>query len=432
MRSAWFVLALAALLPVPAARATTRVVTNDAESGEGSLRAVLLEAVANDLVVFDIPGGGVKTFYLESELPPVPAGVTIDGCTQPGASCTTSPPTLLIEIEGGSTPPGSSGLRVEANGVTLRGLVVNSFPEHGIRIAGASNTVVSTCFIGTDVTGTLDFGNGGDGIHIENATGTRIGGVLAESNLVSSNAANGIAAGALVSDTEILGNRIGTDATDTTLLPNGGAGIFLADGATDSTVRDNRIRANGNGGVVVTGATTLRHEIRSNAMSSNEGSGIDLVGDFGADPNDPLDADAGPNRLQNWPEMDRANLLFGPRRLEISVYVPTDPAYASHPLTLDFYRADADAEEGAVHLGSASYSAADFATGSVLVTLAPAAGRVAVGDVVVATATDLDGNTSEFSADGVTVPEPDPRLAGVFAALALQLRAVASRQRATR
>lgn len=428
MRLRCLALSIAALLPVAAAHATTRVVTSDAESGPGSLRAVLLEAGADDVIEFDIPGEGFKTFYLESELPPVPSGVTIDGCTQPGADCASWPPALQIELEGGSTPAGTSGLRIEADGVTVRGLVVNSFPEHGIRIAGAANAAVSTCFVGTDVTGTLDFGNGGDGIHIENAAGTRIGGVAGEGNLISSNAAGGIEVGALASDTQILENRIGTDAADTAALPNGGAGVAILDGAVDSSVRDNRIRSNGGAGVVVTGATTLGHEIRTNTMTANDGSGIDLVGEFGSDANDPGDADAGPNRLQNWPEMDRATWLAGPQQLEVSVYVPSAPANASYPLTLDFYRADADAEEGAAHLGAASYSAADFATGSIVVTLSPAPGRVAVGDVVVATATDQGGNTSEFSADGVTVPEPDVRLAGLLATLALQRRTTARRR----
>ena len=195
--------------------------------------------------------------------------------------------------------------------------------------------------------------------------------------------------------------------------------MSILDAATDSDVLDNRIRSNGNAGVVVTGTGTLRHRIRTNAMSLDGSIGIDLVGEFSEDANDPGDPDEGPNRLQNWPEMDAATWLSGPQQLEISVYVPTDPANATYPLTLDFYRADADGQEGEVHLGAASYSAQDFADGYVLVQLSPAPGRVQVGDVVVATATDFDGNTSEFSADGVTVPEPDARLADAFAAIAL-------------
>lgn len=422
MRSAWIAVWIAAWLPAAASRAETRVVTSDADAGAGTLRAALLAAGAGDAIHFAIPGDGVQTLFVASELPPVPEGVTIDGCTQALAACASWPPSLTIELEGSGATPGASGLRVESDGVTVRGVVVNSFPSHGILVSGANATVIASCFIGTDVTGTLDYGNGGSGILLENATHTQIGGVPFEGNLISANALNGIVAGALVARTAIRENRIGTDATDTATLPNGGAGVYFLDGALDSTVYDNRIRANGGGGVVVTGATTLLHEIRNNRMSSNGNHGLDLIGEFFEDANDPGDADAGPNRLQNWPEMDRATFLAGPQQLEVSVYVPTDPANAAYPLTLDFYRADPDGEEGEVPLGTASYTEADFATGSVVVTLSPEPGRIAVGDVVVATATDFEGNTSEFSDDAVTVPEPAAWLAGLLAAFSLRLR----------
>lgn len=419
MRIAGIVWTLAAVLPL-AVHAETRVVTSDAESGEGSLRAALLAAASGDVIEFAIEEAGVKTIFLESELPPVPAGVTIDGCTQQGAACVTWPPTLTVELEGGSAPPGASGLRIQANGVTVRGLVVNSFPSHGILVSNATDAVIETCFIGTDVSGTLDFGNASDGIFLEAATRTRIGGAAAEGNLISANASNGIVVGAVSSDTQILENQIGSDVGDTAPLPNGGAGVSILDTATDSAVLDNRIRFNADG-IVVAGSGTLGHRIRTNSMAGNDGIGIDLVGEFFEDANDPGDPDAGPNRLQNWPEMDAATWAPGPQQLEISVSVPTDPAHATYPLTLDFYRADADAEEGETHLGAADYSAEDFATGVVLVHLSPAPGDVQVGDVVVATATDSDGNTSEFSDDGVTVPEPDVRLADACAVVVLVL-----------
>jgi hypothetical protein len=425
-RIAWIVWTIAAVLPL-AAHAETRVVTSDAESGEGSLRAALLLATSGDLIEFGIEGAGVKTIFLESELPAIPAGVTIDACTQAGAACATWPPTLMVELEGGSAPVGASGLRIHADGVTVRGLVVNSFTSHGILVSNAADAIIETCFIGTDVTGTLDFGNAGDGVFLEAATGTRIGGTAAQGNLISSNASNGIVVGAVSSHTQILANQIGTDVADASALPNGGAGVSILDTATDSDVEGNSIRFNGEG-VVVAGSGTLRHRIRTNAMAGNDGIGIDLVGEFFEDANDPGDPDAGPNRLQNWPEMDVATWASGPQQLEVSVSVPTDPANATYPLTLDFYRADGDDEEGEIHLGAASYTAEDFAEGSVLVHLSPAPGSVQVGDVVVATTTDADGNTSEFSDDGVTVPEPDVRLAGVLATLVLQRRITARRR----
>lgn len=429
MQIAWKALLMAALLPILPARAETRFVTSDADAGEGTLRAALLAAGSGDAIEFAIDGEDVKTIYLESELPPVPAGATIDGCTQSGAVCASSPPTLMVELEGGGTPPGASGLRIQANGVTVRGLVVNSFPLHGVLVSNAGHTVIETCRIGTDVTGTLDFGNGGDGIFLEAASDTRIGGSTPAGNLISANAANGIEIGALSSGTQLLDNRIGTDATDMAALPNGEAGVFILDAATGSEVEANTIRFNSGGGVVVTGTGTLGHRIRTNSMSENGNNGIDLVGEFFEDANDEDDPDAGPNRLQNWPEMASATWSPGPQRLDVEVYVPTAPANASFPLTLDFYRADVDAEEGEVYLGTAPFTVQDFESGSALVHLSPGPGLVQVGDVVVATATDADGNSSEFSDDGVTLPEPDTAFTDLLAMAALPLGATAARRK---
>jgi len=58
------------------------LVSSFAMAGAGSLRQAILDANASggaDTIAFDIPGAGVHTIVLASELPPVTDIATIDG-----------------------------------------------------------------------------------------------------------------------------------------------------------------------------------------------------------------------------------------------------------------------------------------------------------------------------------------------------------------
>src|SRR5207248_758113 len=69
--------------------------------------------------------------------------------------------------------------------------------------------------------------------------------------------------------------------------------------------------------------------------------------------------------------------------------VPSDPvANSTYPLRVEFFKADADGQEGQTFLGFDTFTAADFAAGSKTFTFTPAV-SVAVGDKLVATATDM-------------------------------------------
>ena len=120
--------------------------------------------------------------------------------------------------------------------------VVAAHSSHGIIVAGlgADRNAIQGNYLGTDATGTIDFGNGGDGIYIGDGSGfspptpgapsnTLVGGTLpGEGNLISSNRGHGVAIhGGL--DHVVKGNRIGTDITGGTALGNTGHGIHLED-----------------------------------------------------------------------------------------------------------------------------------------------------------------------------------------------------------
>ncbi|MCI0681621.1 MAG: SBBP repeat-containing protein, partial [Gemmataceae bacterium] len=91
----------------------------------------------------------------------------------------------------------------------------------------APDNIIQGNFIGTDGTGTLDLGNLGDGILIENNPNTTIGGAVAGTgNVISGNDGDGIRiTGSGSTGNLIQGNYIGTNAAGTAALGNSGEGV---------------------------------------------------------------------------------------------------------------------------------------------------------------------------------------------------------------
>ncbi len=93
------------------------------------------------------------------------------------------------------------------------------------------DNLISGNYIGTDVTGSTDLGNGGDGIEIHRAISNTVGGSLpGEGNLISCNDGNGILLSRSWSDdtsSTISGNIIGLDASASAQLGNGANGILV-------------------------------------------------------------------------------------------------------------------------------------------------------------------------------------------------------------
>lgn len=140
-----------------------------------------------------------------------------------------------------------------------------------------------------------------------------------------------------------------------------------------------------------------RNRITRNAIFDNAQLGIELdaLEDFqGVNPNDPGDGDVGPNTALNFPLLTSAVARPGrlivkgtldtpnPRAATIELFANPVPAPGGDP---------SGHGEGAVFLGTARPSL----QGNFTVTL-PA---VSTGTLITATATDADGNTSEFAAN---------------------------------
>jgi CSLREA domain-containing protein len=159
-------------------RGVFTVNTTDDAAGDGctadhcSLRAAIDAANGHagpDTIRFAIPASdlgctpaGVCTLRPGSYWPPLTDdGTTIDGFTQPGAVEGT-PPVLKIVLDGFET--GIDGaLTLRSAGNVVRGLVIGRFKLCcGIFILypEASGNRVERNFIGTDPSGTLDWGNG--------------------------------------------------------------------------------------------------------------------------------------------------------------------------------------------------------------------------------------------------------------------------------
>ncbi|PWT89445.1 MAG: hypothetical protein C5B54_08885, partial [Acidobacteria bacterium] len=234
------------LMILPSAPAVTFIVnttadTNDAAingtcddgTGHCSLRAAIQEAnatVALDAINFNIPGSGPFTITLGSDLPQISAPVIIDGTTEPGSSTNTWPATLMIEVNATSAV-NPFWIQSGGAGTTIRGFVINHASNFGMVIVG-NNNVITYNYIGTNVAGSAAAGNAQGGIDVGGSSGNRIGGTsVGERNLISGN--GNVWGGVLVafgpiSGTVVEGNYIGTDATGTTALGNGGfGGVFL-------------------------------------------------------------------------------------------------------------------------------------------------------------------------------------------------------------
>lgn len=262
----------------------------------------------------------------------------------------------------GSLNTGITNVNIYDNvisGNTLRGIYIFNQYESLMWIEGN--------FIGTDIYGTAARPNGREGIQIDQSSSIYIGSA-SDGNIISGNGSYGI----FLRDSNgilIQGNLMGTDATQAVYLRNSRVDILVEGGEEitiggDTTAQGNTLL----GGVVIQGSTsyspakikiklnwigstsggvtraedtghglrlieTSQSEVSFNKIThfekgividsnsgillsknrvwNNAGIGIDLKND-GPTPNDPLDADSGPNGLQNYPRINPVVVKGGP------------------------------------------------------------------------------------------------------------------------
>ena len=262
----------------------------DDGSGYCTLRAAIEEAntlAGADTIHFNI-SAGPNTIQPSTPLPNITSPVIIDGYTEPGALESTAdvPATLMVELGGTDAGYGVSGLILDAgsDSTIIMGLIVNNFEAWGIQITGSNGNTISGNYIGTDVTGTYDFGNSLEGVEISNASSNNtIGGTTsAERNIISGNGGD---AGVTIEDygstgNTVSGNYIGTDVTGTLALGNHNCGVRIQNGASDNTVggtsaeERNIISYNGHDGIYISGSGTTDNIVIGNYI------GTDVTGTY--------------------------------------------------------------------------------------------------------------------------------------------------------
>ncbi|MEK6261443.1 MAG: hypothetical protein AABP62_22825 [Planctomycetota bacterium] len=302
---------------------------------------------------------------------------------------------VLLDARASSNTIGGTvaGARNLISGNNQNGIHLVGFGGVGV---GTRSNLIQGNYIGTDAGATTHLMNSLNGVMVQ-ATANTIGGTaLGAGNLISGNNRSGVLLqGGVSAGTLVQGNRIGTDVSGTVTLANLEHGVEIVHSSGNSVGgtaagSGNTIAFNPRDGVSISGtdASASNNAILRNSIFSNGDLGIDLNNEF-VTPNDVDDPDLGSNHLQNFPEF--VSVVKNGANLDITYSVPSLTTNSAYPLRIEFYIADALNQEGKTILGAVSYAS----PGTTLATVS--AGAAVVGTKIVATATDANGNTSEFS-----------------------------------
>ncbi len=213
---------------------------NDGIAGHVTLANIATTTATNDATIIGIDPDWTHSWYSiqpNSELPTITEQVTIDGYSQPGSSPNTLPAlgglntVLKIEVDGSMVATDGIYVDVGSDVSLIQGLAINRFGANAIHVRSTGGNRIYGNFLGTDVSGTVDLGNGQDGVLLRGAAINRVGGLVPSTrNLISGNGTNGIEQTTSGGDV-IQGNLIGTDRSGLNILANDGAGIRLSAGS---------------------------------------------------------------------------------------------------------------------------------------------------------------------------------------------------------
>lgn len=235
------------LVPRNASAGTTFTVNSaaydpgDAAAGDGvcddgngvcTLKGAIEEANAysgNDAISFSIAPAGVHTINALSDFPSITEPLTIDGSTQPGGGdrgiVVTGPNTFdLFHITAGQS--------------VIRGLVANGGTSTTlVLIEGSGGNTIEGNYLGTDANGTTVVG-ASNGVKIKESPSN-----IVQGNLITTHGFADVEIfGATASGNQVLGNRIGTDASGTVGLEG-----TISVEASNNVVADNLICPGGFG-----------------------------------------------------------------------------------------------------------------------------------------------------------------------------------------
>jgi hypothetical protein len=203
----------------------------DPNQGLTSLREAILLCDGLCLITFNIPAedpgfdGETGTFAIRlnpalGPLPGLPSDVHIDGTSQAAFLGDSNPDGPEIIIDGSQLDAPAPGFEINnRSNVTIRHLVIQGFPGHGILIRGfdfPSNNSIIGNYIGTNAQGTATVPNKGDGIHLEGSVVS----TLIRDNLIGGNDGWGVFADVFYGDNNsnrLQSNGIGSSFSGETL-----------------------------------------------------------------------------------------------------------------------------------------------------------------------------------------------------------------------
>jgi hypothetical protein len=407
--------------PVTALPEIVDPVTIDATTQPGYAGMPLVEIDGS--LVAEEPSVGLHVFAGSS----VVRGLAINRFAQVGDDDGSG---IVLEEGGGNIVEGNF-LGVDTSGVADRGN--GNYNVHiyesadnliGGRTAEARNVVSGSCglvciaieydeaasgnrvegnYIGTDVTGTVDLNSAG-GVFLGGGPNCVVGGTAPGArNVISGNGGDFVGGGVGlqgVRNNLVQGNYIGTDPTGTSPVNTGQATAVLIDGqAMDNTIGGTAAGAANRIAFDTYGVDVGEYlaDSTGNAILCNEIFGHDDIGiGLGYDevtPNDRGDTDGGSNNLQNFPVLTSASRSGDTIAVEGRLSGTPNATFR-----VEFFANTACNRfgfgEGETFLGfrNVTTDASGIATFSA--TLTTDAGTAMS---VTATATDADGNTSEFS-----------------------------------
>lgn len=217
-----------------------------------------------------------------------------------------------------------------------------------------------------------------------------------DSNVISGNLQNGVDLHIGGTDSNIIiRNFIGTDFSGVADFGNSFDGIRIAEGPKYNQIgmegKGNIIAFNGSSGISVMTDSAKYNRFTENRIFSNGNIGIDLY-PIGINANDAGDCDLGPNNLMNSPVITLSNFNFGTTTIQGTIDHACDGG--NQGITIEIFASNiSSGSQAQKYVGRTTTNSAgewSFTTTNLLST-----------DFVTATATDITGNTSEFSANQV-------------------------------
>jgi hypothetical protein len=249
-------------------------------------------------------------------------------------------------------------------------------------------------YIGVAANGVMALSNSGSGVLLYDST---VVGTAIRGNVIAANGGHGVYAFWGPNGTRITDNRIGVNSDGTIALGNGGDGVLLdilnfAFPVERTEISGGNIIAH-NTGAGVTIVSGKAQAVFGNQIYNNGELGIDLDND-GVTPNDAADTDEGANGLQNYPVLAAAatngvTLTLSGTLDTISNTLVTIDVYYSLTCDPSGY---GEAEQYIGSFNNVTDSGGQLIFNEILNASVPN------GAFVTATATDPDGNTSEFAA----------------------------------